>query len=488
MKLPYFQVSLNGYIYYYNINLPQFHKFTKNGKYFFLNCDDLNTFEINELIYYELDKISANLSYLVTESIINELLKKGILKKYPLTSKRSSTHSKGCYNKFKFLECEKLQSIKTIAILVSQRCNLDCIYCYGSGGSFGKKGLMDVTIGEQSIDWLIRNSEDSNKLYVLFFGGEPLINYKLIKHLVDYSELRAKECNKQFRYGITSNATLINREKIGFFKKHNITPLISFDGPKDIHDKNRPFKNGKGSHYLVNKNSKFLGNNIPNICCRVTLTDAKDIFTVKQGITSVGFPYYNYSFAAPSLDGKYFNNKRDNHDLKLLFSFLDDEMILTIESIKSRNYPRNSLRSLLKYLKILITKKKRFFGCGAGKDYVSISIEGDIYYCHRFVNLETMHLGNIYNKYINRSILKAVPVTKLPVCKKCWARFFCGGGCKYINYTSTGDIFLPDDITCQEIKKTVENAIYIYNNLNNSDLEYLKAKVFPRKSNEKLSD
>ena len=234
--LPYYKFDYEGVTYLFNIEKVKGGKISK----------DLSSF---------LDKISKNSSPPANKGLIKELEAFDLIikKEEPLKEKEEEKEAfEADPEGKKDPALEKMKAdgfIRNIALFVTQYCNLNCIYCYGHGGEYGKKGAMEEKTAFQAVDWLIEKSEKYMDLSISFFGGEPLLNYELIKKVVSYSKKKGKEKNKRFKYSITTNGTLLNDKIINYFKENKFSVVFSFDGPKEIQDKNRPCNDSKKSSY-----------------------------------------------------------------------------------------------------------------------------------------------------------------------------------------------------------------------------------------------
>jgi uncharacterized protein len=186
-------------------------------------------------------------------------------------------------------------SISKIAIFVAQDCNLNCTYCYGAedgssvGGTYGSRGKMAPTTAISSVDWLLKNSADRNEVGIVFFGGEPLLNFPLMKAIVEYADKQARLVGKKMTYSITTNGSLLDAEKIEFLRENRVNVTVSMDGGKRIQDSQRPLPGGGGSYDLVAKKVKELLKVIPDADCRGTIVDDADVKEAERDLREIGF-------------------------------------------------------------------------------------------------------------------------------------------------------------------------------------------------------
>jgi uncharacterized protein len=374
--------------------------------------------------------------------------------------------------------------ICNIALFITQECNQNCIYCYGAGGSYGSSGHMSTATAKRAVDWLIEQSGVEKELSILFFGGEPLMNFPLIKEVVSYTQKRSKEQEKEFYFSITTNLSLLDNEKLAFLKKHNITVTVSFDGSKEIQDKQRPFKTGNSSSFdsTIPKIKELLSI-MPDSVCRPTVYTDNDLNKIKDSLISLGFSNINILYASPSsLD----NNKEieiQNSNTQLRLIETDAEFFL--KNIKERNTKElqreKTSGSYCELTDYILNNKKKYFGCGAGRNYVGISNIGDVYLCHRMVGTNECKLGNIFEKNLERTPYLTSPLATTGKCSKCNAKYLCAGGCYYDNKAMTGSLFEPPEGNCKIVRRLMELLSYVTDNLTEEDKAYLIKENFINK-------
>ena len=353
--------------------------------------------------------------------------------------------------------------VKSLCLMVAQDCNLRCKYCFGAGGSYGKRGIMSEEVGKSAVDFIIKNSGLRKHCEIDFFGGEPLINFRTVKAVTEYVRRREVETGKIFKLTLTTNGFALDDEKISWLNENNISLVLSLDGRKEIHDAMRPDLNGRGSYDKVLKNFQ------------------------KTVQSRGGENYY--------LRGTYTNKNLDfSSDVESMIDAGFD--VLSIEPVVLKDSPlalteENLPRIFEEYdrlSEIYLERRragkgffffhfnvdlsngpcvaKRLAGCGAGHEYFAVAENGDLYPCHQFVGREKYLLGNIFDgveesarhwtKYFRES-----HVLNKPKCRECWAKYFCSGGCHANADLFNGDIRKPYEIGCEIQKKRLECAIYI---------------------------
>jgi len=450
-----------------DLRLIPFNVLSIDNDYILINGENLTIIKIDKSDYLILNSIKE-------KNNKNDLKDNyTLLRDYDLISRKIVPSKK---------KSNKLSPITHLTLFVVQKCNLKCTYCYGNEGEYGEKGIMNVETARKAVDWLIYESKEKKELGISFFGGEPLMNFSLIKKITQYAKIQGSKFGKQFEFGITTNGVLLNDENISFMMQNNMIPVISFDGPKEIHDKNRLFKNGKGTYdYTVIKIKELL-KNIPNSICRATLIDGRDYAYIERHLKEIGFKYIQLTVASPSLLNV------DNHikrNVPNTFEFIKEISRDIINYIKTRD--SKNLKDiqysgigwhLSRMIEQFINKQKRYFACGAGRSGVAITTSGDIQLCHRFVGLKEFSLGSIFHDNIERNIYQNSPTVINEKCKLCFAKYFCAGGCYHDNLGVTGSIFSPAVDMCSFMQNLAIIAGFISTQLNSEDVSFLIKNEF----------
>lgn len=356
------------------------------------------------------------------------------------------------------------KTINYIDVLISENCNLACVYCFVKNGQYhGKKSLMRPEVGKKTIDFLIRQSGSKKDLFICFFGGEPLMNYSVIEDMVVYALEEGRKSDKSFHFSITTNGTLLTDEMIRFIRDYQISVQISVDGDAVSQNINRPFSGGGGSYLKLVENLKKL--TLQNITCsaRVTVTSHTKKFIAKnyEHLSSLGFKKIHFENALALQGNMFIKSEKDIEDIKKQYSLITKNIIHSIQSDESFN-----IESFPLPLAKIVFKRIKKYSCNAGKGYVSVDINGNIYICHRLVGLDRFYMGNILDDSFDgewtETITKEMRVEKKRKCSKCWARHICGGGCYEVNYNFNNDISSPPDIYCRLMKYSIKEALLVY--------------------------
>ncbi len=376
--------------------------------------------------------------------------------------------------------------VVNMSLFLTQSCNLRCVYCYGDGGKYGDGGNMEEKTAFQAVDWLVEQSGKIKKLHIGFFGGEPFLNFSLMKAVVEYAEKRVQEVGKQVDFNVTTNGTLLDDHKIAFIKEHQISVMISFDGPKEIQDAQRPYANGEGTYDDTVPKIKKLLAVLPETPVNAVIVGNTDCQLVKVGLQDIGFTQISIVPASESLFNGEIDQAKLSRDIRVLLQALEQEAEAWIDLIKSRNCA--ALKCLMvksglyEGLIALLHNIKRYYGCDAGRGLVGVSCTGDVYLCHRFVGQDAYKLGSVFEKDLNREKYQESPATTTGVCAACFARYYCAGGCKHDNVCSSGSITTPAEDMCRLRCRQLELAATVVGRLGPDDRAFLvEQQIFPPK-------
>ena len=361
------------------------------------------------------------------------------------------------------LKAKSANVVKALCLHIAHDCNLACKYCFAEEGEYhGRRALMSYEVGKKALDFLIANSGSRRNLEVDFFGGEPLMNWQVVKDLVAYGREQEKIHNKNFRFTLTTNGVLVNDEVMEFCNKEMGNVVMSIDGRKEVHDHMRPFRKGAGSYDLVvPKFQKWAeSRNQDKYYARGTFTHynldfSKDVLN----LADLGFKQISVEPVVAPSDADY---ALQPEDLPKLFEEYDT---LAKEMIK-RNKEGNGFNFFHFMLDLTggPCVYKRLSGCGSGTEYLAVTPWGDLYPCHQFVGNEDFLLGNVDEGITKPAICKDFKncnVYAKEACKKCFARFYCSGGCAANSYNFKGKIDDVYEVGCELERKRVECAIMI---------------------------
>ena len=351
--------------------------------------------------------------------------------------------------------------VKALCLHVAHTCNLNCSYCFASQGKYhGERALMSFEVGKQALDFLMENSGTRHNLEVDFFGGEPLMNWDVVKQLVAYARSVEKERGKNFRFTLTTNGVLIDDEVIDFANKEMSNVVLSLDGRKEIHDATRVDYRGQGSYdKIVPKFQKLVeSRGGKGYYMRGTFTHQNPDFTKDVfHMADLGFTELSMEPVVCAADDPMALTPEDIEIVKEQYEILAKDMI--------RRKKEGKPITFYHYM-IDLTEGpciyKRISGCGSGTEYMAVTPWGDLYPCHQFVGEEAYKLGDIWNGVTNdalREEFRACNAYARPECKDCWAKLYCSGGCAANAYHATGRIQGVYEPGCELFKKRIECAI-----------------------------
>lgn len=444
------------------------HKFYLNNKYIVLDVNSGSVHVVDKIVYDILDHykekpiediltIYKDIYDEVEVSVVHSEL--SVLEEQGLLYSEPTDLSKLSYN--------ENNVVKAMCLHIAHDCNMKCSYCFASQGNFkGERSMMSLEVGKKSLDFLIKNSGNRHNLEVDFFGGEPLMNFQVVKDLVAYGRELEVRNNKHFRFTITTNGILLDEDKIEFINENMDNVVLSLDGRKEVNDNMRKTMNNEGTYDII----------LPKFKAMVEKRGDKDYY-IRGTFTSKNIDFsndardfYNQGFKMISIEPVVTSEEMD-------YAIREEhlESILAEYEKFSNEYidiKRKDEDFYFFHFMIDLTQGpciiKRAVGCGAGSEYLAVTPEGDLYPCHQFVGEEEFKMGNVYTGMENnilRDKFKNANVNNKEECKSCWARFYCSGGCHANAHYAHNDIMKPYEIGCKMEKKRIECAISVVANL-----------------------
>ena len=355
--------------------------------------------------------------------------------------------------------------VKALCLHIAHDCNLACRYCFAEEGEYhGRRALMSFETGKKALDFLIASSGERTNLEVDFFGGEPLMNWEVVKKLVAYGRELEKTSGKHFRFTLTTNGVLLDDEVMEFCNREMDNVVLSVDGRKEVHDRMRPFRGGRGSYDLIlPKFLKFaeqrralgLKYYVRGTYTHWNLDFSRDVLH----LADLGFDQISVEPVVAPKEADYAIRPEDVPVLKEQYDILAREMI-------QREKKGNGFNFF--HFMIDLTGGpciyKRLSGCGSGTEYLAVTPWGDFYPCHQFVGMDGFLLGNVDEGIVNKDLVtsfKKVNVYSRKECSSCFARFYCSGGCLANAWNFTGTIGGVYEIGCELQRKRVECALMI---------------------------
>lgn len=445
------------------------HKYFLNGYYIVIDTNSGAVHIVDELAYRILDFFTEKLTGECPDEVIVTLENEGfdrqdIIDTYAelkALCDDDSLFSEDTYRPFADMLIEA--PIKSMCLNIAHDCNLRCEYCFAAQGDFGHgRKLMPFEVGKAAIDFLIKHSANRHNLELDFFGGEPLMNFDVVKQVVEYARSVEKEHNKNFRFTITTNGVLLDDDSIDFINREMSNVVLSLDGRKEVNDRLRPTVNKKGSYDII----------VPKYQKLVEARGDKEYYV--RGT----FTKYNLDFADDVM-----------HLNELGFDQISVEPVVTDPelpyALTEKDLPTIA-EEYEKLSKLLIERKKngtgfnffhfmidldqgpcaikRLRGCSCGNEYVAVTPEGDIYPCHQFVGMDEWKMGSVLDDSVNiemKKMFSKANIYSKEECADCWAKFYCSGGCNANNMQYNSTIFKPHKLSCALEQKRLECAIMI---------------------------
>ena len=353
--------------------------------------------------------------------------------------------------------------VKALCLHVAHTCNLNCSYCFASQGKYhGDRAVMSFEVGKRALDFLVENSGTRRNLEVDFFGGEPLMNFQVVKDLVAYARSIEKEKGKNFRFTLTTNGMLVDDDVIEFANRECHNVVLSLDGRKEIHDEFRVDYNGKGSwETIVPKFQKFVeAREGKGYYMRGTFTHRNpDFLKDIQQMLDLGFSELSRE---PVVCAEGDPSALTEEDLPIVM-----EQYEQLAQLMLQRDQEGKPFTFYHYMIDLTGGPciyKRISGCGSGTEYMAVTPWGDLYPCHQFVGEEKFRLGDIWEGVTNHAIqceFANCNVYAHPECRDCWARLYCSGGCAANAYHSTGSVTGVYEYGCKLFRKRMECAIMV---------------------------
>ncbi|MBD7912128.1 MULTISPECIES: thioether cross-link-forming SCIFF peptide maturase [Clostridium] len=446
--------------------MARIHKFKQGGNYYVLDVNSGAVHIVDELVYDILEDQGIKTKIEILHALKDKYKEEDISEAYDEIQELAEDgviYSKDQYEEIAHSSMDDRDYIKAICLNVIHGCNLRCKYCFADEGEYhGHKGVMSLETAKKAIDYVIKRSGPRKNIEIDLFGGEPTMIMDTLKDVIKYARDNEKKWGKNVRFTMTTNATLLTDEMMDFMDKEMGNIILSLDGRKEVNDNVRIKADGSGSYNDI----------LPNIKKMISKRTKGKTYYVRGTFTRANTDFYedvvsmlNEGFREISIEPVVLEDKHTlslrEEDLPTIFENYDK----LYEDMRKR---RKEGKDEFNFYHFNIDLQggpcvyKRISGCGAGFEYVAITPQGEVYPCHQFVGREEFKLGDIYedtfNSELSKSFKKAHIYNK-PKCKKCWARFYCSGGCQANNVAFNGDMNEPYEIGCKMQKKRIECAI-----------------------------
>lgn len=442
------------------------HQYKNNGYNIVLDVNSGAVHVVDDVAYDVIPLFETSTKEEIIDSLKERYLQAEITESYEEVkelAEQGSLFTKDQYQGYMEQFQDRPTVVKALCLHIAHDCNLACRYCFAEEGEYhGRRALMSFEVGKAALDFLIANSGSRRNLEVDFFGGEPLLNFDVVKRLVAYGREQEKLHDKKFRFTLTTNGVLLDDEVMEFANQEMANVVLSIDGRKEIHDKMRPFRKGAGSYELIVPKFQKLAEsrNQDRYYVRGTFTHhnldfSKDVLH----LADLGFRQISVEPVVAQPEDDYALQEADVPKLLEEYDTLAAEMLKRHREGKDFNFFHFMID-----LEGGPCVAKRLSGCGSGTEYLAVTPWGDFYPCHQFVGDEAFLMGNVTDGLQNKQLqnqFKRCNVYAKEKCRECFARFYCSGGCAANSYHFHGSITDAYDIGCELQKKRIECAIML---------------------------
>ncbi len=355
--------------------------------------------------------------------------------------------------------------VKAMCLHICHDCNLRCHYCFADGGTYmSSREYMSFEVGKNAIDFMIENSKNRKNLEIDYFGGEPLMNFEVVKQITEYAKEQGEKFHKNFKFTMTSNCMLLDDEKIEWLNAEMDNIVLSIDGREEVHNELRKTPNGKGSWEIAIRNAlklkKVRGQK--DYYIRGTFT-ANNLDFHKDVVHLVDLGFEQISIEPVVLPDSDKYSLKEEHLPEIYASY--DELSKVYRLYRKTDDKWFNFFHFMCDLENGPCMQKRIKGCGAGVEYFAVTPFGQIFPCHQFASKPEFLVGNVFDKKINKKVTDIFLNSSLQTkseCLECWAKYQCGGGCAANNYNFNGDIDKPYTMGCKTFKHRLECAMHNY--------------------------
>ena len=444
------------------------HKFKNNGYNIVLDVNSGSVHVVDDIAYDAISLYEENPDTVKSEIMklykeLNENDADELIQDIESLEESGELFSEDIYEDYIDEIADRQTVVKALCLHIAHDCNLSCRYCFAGKGEYnGESALMSLDVGKRALDFLVENSGNRRNLEVDFFGGEPLMNFEVVKDIVAYGRSLEEKYNKKFRFTLTTNGVLLNDDVIEFAGREMSNLVLSIDGRKELPDYMRPFRSGAGSYELILPKFKKAADarHQTDYYARGTFTHFNTDFDKDVlHLADLGFKQISVEPVVAKPTEDYAIKDEDIAAICEAYDRLAAEML-------KREKEGNGFNFF--HFMIDLTGgpcvAKRLSGCGSGTEYLAVTPWGDLYPCHQFVGNEDFLLGNIYDGIKRTDIcssFKKCNVYSKPKCKDCFAKFFCSGGCAANAYNFEGDINESYETGCILERKRVECALML---------------------------
>ncbi len=440
------------------------HKYYMNGYYIVLDVHSGSVHVVDSVVYDILDFYKQKNLDQIIQALTNKYEREQIINAYNEIKQLEESglmYSRDEYAAMADVAENRKPVVKALCLHIAHDCNLKCKYCFAEEGEYhGKRSLMSFEVGKQAIDFLIANSGNRRNLEIDFFGGEPTLNFDVVKQIVEYGRSMEKQHNKNFRFTLTTNGLLLDDEMIEYINNNMQNVVLSIDGRKETNDNMRKRAGGQGSYDVI----------VPKFQ-KLAETREQNNYYVRGTFTAENLDFGNDVLHLAKLGFKQISVEPVVSDDAETYSLRTEHLprlFEEYEQLATKILEMEQKGEWFNFFHFMIDLTggpciaKRLAGCGAGCEYLAVTPEGDLYPCHQFTGIAEFKMGDVFNGVSNHDLRKTFDKCNIYAkdeCINCWAKFYCSGGCAANAYMTNGDILKPYELGCELQRKRCECAI-----------------------------
>ena len=479
-----YEVIRDGRAWHGNVRLEEHHLVRREDGCFLFRVKDVAAQPVSAPVARILAGLTPGFSALIPDAQMQVLRATGLVAGTSTT--RSPSTAEG-------LSTPRPSQLVTMVLVLAQTCNMRCTYCLGNGGEYGRPGMMSEETARAAVQWFLESSRGTSRVQISFAGGEPLLAFPLLRRVVGFARRQAAVRGKVVTFGLNTNGSLLTDRVGAFLAREGIVPVISFDGPAPVQNRQRPFRNGRGSFDRVRRNVDRLRTLMPDLTAQATVCAGSDPFAIRRGVEEAGFRRCVLNRPSPALprgpgdadagldtaacaEAEEARRKTAERMTEYRRAEVDGLFV----AVRDRDLAGAAPSREMDVLAQLAAGRRNPASCAVGRGLAAVAADGDVYPCPSFLGLEAMRLGHIGDRAEEMVDRRRTAVENLPACRSCWARYLCGGGCFYDNLACTGDMHRPDPLFCEERRAVIEDLIAGWCVLGEEDKAYVREQTAAR--------
>jgi uncharacterized protein len=472
-----YEIIRDGRAWHGNVRVAEHHLAEREGEYALFRVEDIAALPVSAPVAKAIAALAPGFSSLIPDAQMQALRATGLVADPGAADGAATAEAPPSPGPSRLVN---------MVLVLAQTCNMRCTYCLGGGGEYGRPGMLSEQTAIAAVDWFLESSGDASRVQIGFAGGEPLLAFPLLQRVVTYAREQAGARGKVVTFGLNTNGSLLTDQVVAFLAKEGIVPTISFDGPAAVQDRQRPFRNGKGSFERVRRNVRRLSAVMPDLTAQATVCAGSDPFAIRRALEEAGFRRCVLNRPSPALlrgrggartgaaaDAPATRELQEAAERMTEYRRAEVDDLFT--AVRARDLAAAAPTRELRMLTHLAAGRRNPASCAVGRGVVAVAADGGVYPCPSFLGVEEMRLGDIGDCGVQDMDDRRTVVENLPACRRCWARYLCGGGCSYDNLARTGDIRRPDPHFCRETMVVCEDLVAGWCRLGDEDRAHVRA-------------